>query len=975
MLELKNIKKNYYVGELVISALKGVTISFRDCEFVSILGQSGCGKTTLMNIIGGLDKSSDGEIFLNGISTKNFKETDWDDYRNQKIGFVFQSYNLISHLNILTNVELALTISGVTGEERTIRAKQALDRVGLKDHYFKRPNQLSGGQMQRVAIARAIVNEPDILLADEPTGAIDSETSVQVMDILKEISKEKLVIMVTHNAELAEEYSTRIIRILDGEIISDNNPIVDDKIELTTEETASDELIVEEITPKDEQPNETEIFAGNQDVQDETVEEINDQTIVENSDENAIENDSSTKNETAKTEPHKKARKHKKGASMSFLTSIKLSFRNLINKRGRSVLTAIAGSIGIISIALILAVNNGFNLYIEDFEKQSMSKYPITISSGEFSVMSTFEEFLGGDDLDSDSLDIGSILNVFTGDSTERQAFTQEELIYVYGQFSGMFKAMQENMSKEKDISKFKHHIENNFDSKLGVVKYDYSVNFNVFKKNSNGVYRQLNPLSQSDTITPLLSLMGGGSDNEDMLAAIGSALDSFAFWDEMVADETTIRNQYDVLCGHLPTNMNEIVIVVDEYNQVTDFDMFVLDELGLVPLVNAMGDQSTLEEFTSAFQDVMAKEFYVMPTSAMYPYNETTKMYNNVKTISNKDQFVEIVEQTGIKLTVSGIIRPKKGVDGGCIKGVVGYTSELGTYIINDANNCDFANAQKVAYEDYVAKITAMAEVTAQLEKDGRTQEELTPDEQKIMMQGLMARLKDLSTGKDLQITKYANLLESVNVRDFEKPAYIYIFPNSIEYKDEISAFLASYNEAQIAEETAAKELAEETGEAPPYVTYVIEYSDDLDSIVNELNGLVNTITYILIAVALVSVLVTMLLIAIVMYISVQDRTREIGILRSLGARKIDISNIFNVETMLLGLASGIIGVVLALILQFPANLIFKSTLGIVGLMKVAWWHAPVLIVGAIIITVISGLIPASIAAKKDPVIALRTE
>ncbi len=973
MLELKNIKKNYYVGEQTISALKGISISFRDCEFVSILGQSGCGKTTMMNIIGGLDKATDGEIFLNGVSTKNFKETDWDDYRNSKIGFVFQSYNLISHLNILTNVELALTISGVTGEERTLRAKQALDRVGLKDHYYKRPNQLSGGQMQRVAIARAIVNEPDILLADEPTGAIDSETSVQVMDILKEISQEKLVIMVTHNAELAEEYSTRIVRILDGEIISDNNPI--------DEETAPDneEVITEiseqvdgNITSTDDTET-TEIISTNLSDIDE---EIETEFAPVNVAEIAVENQQNTTDNGIANTKHKKMRKRKKGASMSFFTSIKLSFRNLINKRGRSVLTAIAGSIGIISIALILAVNNGFNLYIDDFEKQSMSKYPITISSGEFSVMSTFEEFLGGDDLDSDKLDIGSILNVFTGDSTERKAFTEEELVYVYGQFSGMFKAMQENMSKTKDISKFKDYLEKNFDSKLGVVKYDYSVNFNVFKKNSNGVYRQLNPLSQSDTITPLLSLMGGGEDSENMLAAIGTALDQFAFWDEMVADNATINNQYDVLCGHLPENMNEIVVVVDEYNQVTDFDMFALDELGLVALVNAMGDQSTLEDYTSAFNDVMSKEFYVMPTSAMYPYNETTKMYNNIKSISNKEQFVEVVETTGIKLTISGIIRPKKGVDGGCIKGVVGYTPELGSYIINDANNCDFVKAQKVEYENYLQRVSAAADVTAKIQDEGRTLEEATIEEKKIIASAAI-QMKDLSTptGKDLAITKYSGLLESVNVRDLSKPAYIYIFPNSIDYKDEISAFLAQYNETQIAEENAAKEQAEAIGEEPPSVTYVIEYSDDLDSIVDELNGLVNTITYILIAVALVSVLVTMLLIAIVMYISVQDRTREIGILRSLGARKIDISNIFNVETMLLGLASGIIGVVLSLILQFPVNLIFKSTLGIVNLMKIAWWHAPVLIVGAIIITVISGLIPASIAAKKDPVIALRSE
>ncbi|MCQ2603030.1 MAG: ABC transporter ATP-binding protein, partial [Clostridia bacterium] len=484
MLELKNIKKNYYVGEQTISALKGISISFRDCEFVSILGQSGCGKTTMMNIIGGLDKATDGEIFLNGVSTKNFKETDWDDYRNSKIGFVFQSYNLISHLNILTNVELALTISGVTGEERTIRAKQALDRVGLKDHYYKRPNQLSGGQMQRVAIARAIVNEPDILLADEPTGATDSETSVQVMDILKEISQEKLVIMVTHNAELAEKYSTRIVRILDGEIISDNNPI-DDETAINTDEENTEiiEPVDDNITSTDDTETVEIISTNSSDIDEEIDEEIAPENVAEITPEIAVENQQNDANDGIANAKPKKSRKRKKGASMSFFTSIKLSFRNLINKRGRSVLTAIAGSIGIISIALILAVNNGFNLYIDDFEKQSMSKYPITISSGEFSVLSTFEEFLGGDELDSDKLDIGSILNVFTGDSTERKAFTNEELVYVYGQFSGMFKAMQENMSKTKDISKFKDHLEKNFDSKLGVVKYN---NNSVVSKNND---------------------------------------------------------------------------------------------------------------------------------------------------------------------------------------------------------------------------------------------------------------------------------------------------------------------------------------------------------------------------------------------------------------------------------------------------------------------------------------------------------
>jgi len=951
MLQLINVKKDYYVGEQVIPALKGVSIDFREHEFVSILGQSGCGKTTLMNIIGGLDRLTDGDIYIDGTSTKEYKSNDWDDYRNQKIGFVFQSYNLISHLSVLTNVELALTISGINGEERVERSKRALDRVGLSGQYNKKPNQLSGGQMQRVAIARAIVNEPDILLADEPTGAIDSETSIQIMDILKEISNEKLVIMVTHNRELAEQYSTRIVEILDGNIISDNNPISKD---------------IQEETKEFSEPTET--------IEDTTE---NDQTSTLNIENEDVKSDFVEETQTKPISSDKKKHK-KKGATMSLWTSIKLSFKNLINKRGRSILTAIAGSIGIISIAIILAVNNGFNNYIDAFEKQSMSKYPITVSSGEYSVISMFEDFLGGDSLDGDSLNLSSILDVFTGDASEREAYTKEELVYIYGQFTGMFQAMKDKMAKTNDISKFKKYLEANFDDSLGVIKYDYSINMNIFKANKSGNYKQISPLGDNDSIKILLESMANEDDDGSQMASIQGLLNTFAFWDEIVADDDTILSQYDVLSGHLPTNKNEIVIILDQYNQITDFDLFMLNELGFTDLIAAMGNQSTLDKYIKTFEEALAYEFYIMPTSKMYAYNSYTGTYLNIKEANSQAQLNNVVTTDGLKVTVSGIIRPKKDVSG-CLDGVIGYHSSLGDYIIDDANNCDLVQQQTAQYNDYVAKMQAALEVNAYFEEHPELSKktDMTAEQKQIVAAAAMAKLQNLTTAtkEDLAVTDFASLMTKLNVRDLDKPSYIYIYPSSINNKDEISAFIENFNVKQQEEELAAEQQAKDNGEDAPTVTSIVEYEDNLDSIVNELNSLVNTITIILIAVALVSVLVTMLLIAIVMYISVQDRTREIGILRSLGARKIDISNIFNVETALLGLAAGIIGVVLALILQYPVNLIFAATLNIQGLMQIAWWHAPVLIVGAIIITLISGLIPASIASKKDPVIALRTE
>lgn len=912
MLTLKNITKSYGEGESEVKALKGISISFRKCEFVSVLGQSGCGKTTFLNIVGGLDRATSGELLLGGKSTDGFNDNDWDDYRNSKIGFVFQNYNLIPHLNVLTNVELALTISGVKSGERTQRAMRALEMVGLKEKWNKRPNQLSGGQMQRVAIARAIVNEPEILLADEPTGAIDSDTSIQIMNILKEISKTRLVIMVTHNAELAEQYSTRVVRFLDGEIVDDTMPY-----------------------------------------------------------------DESVEGPVATTQKKGK-NKHKKGMTMSFFTAIKLSWKNLINKKGRSILTAIAGSVGIISIALILALNNGFTGYINDFESQSMSKYPITVSSGEDSVVSSFEEFLGGDDLDGDSLNISSVLDVLTGDGIDREKFTAEEMVYIYAQFAQFFE--ENDISKTTEISKFKEYLENNFDYSLANVKYDYSISMTIYNKKITPAteeseekvsYTLINPLSESETMLPLIQAMASGAQGEGRLDQLKIALDTFAFWDEIVADEETISTQYDVLAGSLPQNKNEIVLVVDEYNQITDFDLFTLNEIGLGELLLSFSDASRLDNYEQTFAEIMQKEYYILPTSAEFSLNNFTKKYDSVRT-KGGETLKNAIETNGIPVKVSAILRPKEGVNGGCINGVIGYTSELGNYIIQDANDSEIVQKYREAYDKYVS---ALEIVKSALEKSNEDPDYTMSMEETAATMTVAAGIVDPVSGEGLEVRAYQNALKKLNVRDWNSPSYIYFYPNKIADKQKIVEFIKDFNAQQEAIEDEEEKRAEEAGEDEPTTTYVIEYKDNLDSVVSELNSVVDTITYILVAVACVSVIVTMLLIAIIMYISVQDRTREIGIMRAIGARKSDISNIFNVETMLLGLASGIIGALIAFVLQFPGNLVFTKVLNMAELLQMAWWHPLVLIVGAIIIIVVSGLIPAAMAAKKEPVIALRTE
>ena len=921
MLKLINVTKDYEVGDQVVHALRGINLSFRKSEFVAILGQSGCGKTTLMNIIGGLDRMTSGEILINGESTSKYTDKDWDDYRNRKIGFVFQNYNLIPHLTVLDNVELSLTISGISKEERTRRAKEALISVGLESEIHKRPNQLSGGQMQRVAIARAIVNEPEILLADEPTGAVDSETSIQLMDILQKIATDRLVIMVTHNAELALQYSNRIVKALDGVIIEDNNPYDDDE------------------------------------------------------------------EERAPIMDKKAKRKSRKLSTMSFWTSIKLAWKNIINKRGRSILTSIAGSIGIIAISLILSLNNGFSQYITEFEEQSMAKYPVTITSGNDSVISMFKDFLGGDALSGDSLDYSAVLDLFADQVTDRTKYTAEQMIYIYAQFSQMFEKMMNSIKKTNDISKFKKYLEENFDYSLGTVKYDYSIGMNIYKKTVTEIevgegeepqppkisYTQLTPLSESDTLKAVTTIIGDETTTEDEYDGVTSLLDSFNFWDEIVGDDRVINQQYDILSGHLPTNMNEVVLVLDEYNQITDFDLLLLDEIGLMDLIAAMGYDDYFDEYEKTFDQALGTEFYVLPTSKAFVYNEGSQTYTDLRKNKTNEKFLNAMKNDSIKVTITGVIRPKPGTKG-CINGILGYSSDLSAYIIDDANNSAYVKAQIKAYDDWATAFEAAKDINLKKE-DGTAKGPTDFTQEELSILTAAAGIRDVTTKQIIDNSKYKTILSKANYRDLEQPSYIYIYPSSVKNKEQVSAFVEAFNSNQAAEEKVAEEQAEENGEDAPTTTYVVAYQDDLDSAVTELTDLSNTITYILIAVALVSVIVTMILIAIVMYISVQDRTREIGIMRSLGARKLDISNIFNVETMILGLVSGLLGVLLGFILIYPANLILKATMGVGSMMRMAIWHPFVLVAGAVIITVISGLIPSVLAAKKDPVIALRSE
>lgn len=787
-LKLNSIKKNYILGDTKVEALKGISIEFRDNEFVSILGPSGCGKTTLLNVIGGLDRYDSGDLIINNISTKNYIDSDWDFYRNKSIGFVFQNYNLITHQTVLQNVEIAMTLSGVSKAERRKRAKQALKDVGLADQISKKPNQLSGGQMQRVAIARALVNNPDIILADEPTGALDTNTSIQVMKILKNISKTKLVIMVTHNGEMANRYSNRIINLLDGEITNDSNPI--------------------------EEKDESSV------------------TIKPNL----------SKNKT----------------SMSFFTALSLSFKNLLTKKWRTLITAIAGSIGIIGVALVLALSSGLSNYINQMQGEALSGFPITISTT------------------NQSINRNEMNSILGSDDDEYKKFTSENIIYNYNS--------EENTTVHKniltdDFLEYIENIENELPDAVSTISYTRGIDMNILAKGDSSITK----FNTTKTVT--------GDMGEEMFG------NNNLFFQELPDNEEFILSLYDLIGegSRLPKEKNEIAIVIDEYNRI---DTAFFEKLGI-----------TINQETFKLTDFIGKELLkVIPNNDFY-----TKTKQGLFIPANISDYATLYDSnTGITLTVTGILRIKEDATTSYLSTGIVYSKELTDYIVKDAENSEIAISQSEADYDVLLGTPFVNE--------------------------------DVKTSR----------LQSLGV--ITRPTGINIYPKDFDSKDQIKEYLNDYNKGKTEEDQ-------------------IVYTDLAEMVTSMIGTMINTITLVLVAFAAISLVVSTIMIAIIIYVSVIERTKEIGILRSVGARKKDISRMFIAEAVIIGFIAGSLGIILSYLLTIPINSIVNNLVGISGIANLTIFSASILILGSILLTSISGFFPSRIAAKKDPVTALRTE
>ena len=1038
MLQLKNIKKRYDIGDSHVQALDGVSIDFRECEFVSILGPSGCGKTTLLNIVGGLDRYSEGDLLINGKSTEDFKDRDWDTYRNHSVGFVFQSYNLIPHQTVLANVELALTLSGISKAERRRRATEALEKVGLGDQLNKKPNQMSGGQMQRVAIARAIVNDPDILLADEPTGALDTQTSVQIMEILKEIAKDKLVIMVTHNPELAEEYSTRIVRLRDGKVIDDSMPFV--------APTATEEVV-----------RKTDVKKG-------------------------------------------------KKTSMSFWTAFSLSLNNLMTKKGRTFMTSFAGSIGIIGIALILALSNGINIFIAAVQEDTLSTFPLTINRV--------------------TQDYQAMLQAMTGTSEESTEERDENLIYVDDSMGTMMSAMSATV--ENNLEAFKKHLDANKEVLAPYVtdiQYTYDYQLQVFNMVST-TDEDGNPITEAREIGMgvVFDHMGSAFSGMSELMEMGSSMGGMGMdvFTEMIDSPELLDQQYDVIAGEWPTAYNEVVLVVGSNNQISKMTLYMLGMLDpdliedeLADLMEGKYETGDIPPFT--YEDILNIKFMLLTTSDFYiesgrtyPTDSGNKpIWTDTRESFDYDR-TDFVTKNGVELKVAGIVRPKEGATATSIGGVIGYTKEFTDYIlqknadsavinqqketptvnvltglpfertvytpdtiqelvdkIDDAtmdmfyaymtqqilNNPDFsdrievtdtesfigmfmllpADKQAVIFDSVLTAAkanpvsgTALQALCGILSQttEGVT---ITPDnftkllpildvqtqvlgalygipasEQMpfpiaglIEMAGeeamnaiyaelsesiktmtvneeiFLALLKTLTADDpafiQLEETLYSmapqidatydSVLETLDDAERTKPASVNFYAVDFESKDFITDFIKEYNEG-----------AEETDK--------LKYADTVGILMSSVTTIINAISYVLIAFVSISLVVSSIMIGIITYISVLERTKEIGILRAMGASKRDIRRVFNAETLIIGLCAGIIGIVFTVIICIPASAIVQYATGIPTIRAVLpWLGGVILVVISTVLTVISGLLPAGSASRKDPVIALRTE
>ena len=837
MLQLKDIKKQYVTGDTTVQALKGINLQFRKNEFVSILGPSGCGKTTMLNIIGGLDKYTSGDLIINGVSTVEYKDADWDNYRNHSIGFVFQSYNLIPHQTVLGNVELALTLSGVGKKEKRKRAVKALQQVGLGDQLNKLPNQLSGGQMQRVAIARAIVNDPEIVLADEPTGALDSETSIQVMQLLKQIAKDRLVIMVTHNPNLADKYSSRIVRLLDGQVIEDTNPY----------EAKDSEL------------------------------------------------------------EHKKPGKK---AAMSIWTAFSLSLRNLFTKKARTILTAFAGSIGIIGIALILSLSSGFQNYIYDVQQDALSNYPLTINSTNVDMASFFQS---------------------SGSNQDREEYPDDDTVHSNNFLGDMFNSMTDSIV-QNDLKSLKKYLEENIDrSKISGIQYTYNFNYNIYTEDGY----KLNPYEMPDVLKQMLQ-------GNNMAGLYESMMKSATTWSEMMDNPTLIQSQYDLLEGKWPSSAGEILVVVDRYNSIPDYNLYQMGFKSENELIYSVMEMLARQQLPDASPEEIKQLAIAMMQSMGIQYEESEENFSfdeilgtKYKVLLDSDYFIEGQNADGQKIYVQdlesdmtdklqsafsleivGIVRLRENVSSGALSTPVVYTNALTDYIINATN----ASAP-VAYQ------------------------RANPD-------------IDVTTGKPFESGRTMdNVLSLMGVADKDTPASISIYPTSFNNKAYVIDVINQYN----------RDMPDEQK---------ISYTDYMGVLMDSVSIIINAITYVLIAFVSISLVVSSIMIGIITYISVLERTKEIGILRSIGASKRDISRVFNAETVLVGLLAGILGILVTILLNVALiNPIIASLAHIYNVASLPLGGALILIIISVLLTLVAGLIPSGIAARKDPVVALRSE
>ena len=837
MLELNGIRKTYVTGTTSVEALKGIDLKFRDSEFVSILGQSGCGKTTLLNIIGGLDKYTSGDLKINGRSTKDFKDRDWDAYRNNSIGFVFQSYNLIPHQTVLSNVELALTLSGVSKAERRQRATEALEKVGLKEQIHKKPNQMSGGQMQRVAIARALVNDPDILLADEPTGALDTQTSIQIMDLLKEISKDRLIIMVTHNPELATQYSTRIIRLLDGTITDDSNPYngEDDNIATKTDE------------------------------------------------------DSLTDKKSGKTK--------KKKTSMSFFTALSLSLNNLMTKKTRTILTAFAGSIGIIGIALILSISNGIQNYIDRMQRDTLSSYPIQLQKESVDVSSMIENMMGNKDKNVDH---------------------DKDKIYSNNIMTDMVNSMVAEVNSN-NLKAFKSYLENHksdVDGYISDIQYSYDVPLYIYSTDTSDGVTQLNPSS-------VMENMYGMSVSGDGMMSAG--MQNTSVWSRLFDNRQMLDEQYDLIAGSWADNYNEVMLVVDENNEIDDYTLYSLgfkDPAEVKKIFkNVMaGNSYETEETQYTYDEVLDKKFKLVLPTDLYRYNDTFGIWEDA---SHDDEYMTTVVNNAEEVKIAGIIRKNPDAASVSVSSGVAYTKDLMPHIIEKVN------------------------------------------ETQIVKQQLADPEKDVFTGMSFDndktsISTLENNKSLLGIASEDNPSEIDIYAKAFDSKEKLQDFIKNYND-----EVTADGRDEDT----------INYTDYVGILMSSVSTIITAISSVLIAFVAISLVVSSIMIGIITYISVLERTKEIGVLRSIGASKKDVSRVFNAETLIEGFVSGAMGIIITLILCIPANAVIKNVTDISNVAQLPVAGAVILVIISMLLTTIAGLIPAKMAAKKDPVVALRTE